>query len=66
MTLPTSIRIHPDDLAAIDAQAKEHRLQRSAFIVAKCLDRLGSIGLDHRVDELQQRVERLEQTLFGT
>lgn len=63
--LPVSFRINPEDLAVIDREAHAHRLSRSEYVIRKLLDRLGAVGLDHRVDELEQRIQRLETAAYG-
>lgn len=59
----TSLRIDTGDLAEIDRLAKLHHLTRTDYIINKALDRIGSIGLDDRVDGVEQRLDRLERRL---
>lgn len=59
-----TLRVRPDDLAAINQLAAAHGLSRTEYAVRAMLGRLGSVGLDQRVEDLEQRLERLEAVAY--
>lgn len=66
-TLPTSIRFKPQDLQEIDQRASTHGLSRATYIT-RCA--LGTLEADESVlaaelNQIRERLERLEQTAFG-
>jgi uncharacterized protein (DUF1778 family) len=69
MPLATSLRINPTDLARIDQLAQAHGLSRNRYMIDTALGRLNRVGLEQRIDELEetlnQRIQRLEDLAFN-
>lgn len=58
---PVQLRLHPDDVERIDQLARQHKLSRTEYMLRASLHKLGTIGLDDRVQALEQRVQTLER-----
>lgn len=58
---PVQLRLDPDDVQHIDQLARQHKLSRTEYMLRASLHKLGSVGLDDRVNELEQRIEALER-----
>lgn len=64
----TALRIPPDDLAEIDRRAQERGISRTALLINSALERLPhhTYSTDERVNELEQRIQRLEDAVYAT
>lgn len=58
---PISMRIRPSDLAEIDRRASALHMTRTEYMVKAALRQPLGDGLEDRLDEHDQRLERLER-----
>jgi uncharacterized protein (DUF1778 family) len=62
----TTLRVTEDELAEIDRRASDYRMARTEYMIrAATHDLPSTVSVDERIARIDERIERLEASLFA-